>query len=220
MKKIFIGNNIVFLSSVKDAKAVTIEDRKIHRMDLLLPFISKKDLLGKVTSIEQSVVEEVILFIHDPVKELERAFFSLYKPVEAAGGAVFNDEERLLMIFRRGKWDLPKGKADQKETMKKAARREISEETGIGQLKITSQIKFLNGKQDCTYHTYNQNGKRILKSTHWYIFSSNDKRTLIPQQEEGIEKVAWCSKRQVQEHLTNSYHSIEEVVREAMKGSK
>jgi len=186
-------------------------------MDLVLPFVNKKDLAQKIVAIEQSPVEEVIVFIHDSVNELEKAFFSLYKPIQAAGGAVFNEKSRLLMIFRKGKWDLPKGKVDKGETLRKAALREIREETGIGQLKIVSAIEFLKRKQDCTYHTYNQNGKRIIKSTYWFNVISHDNSLLVPQHDEGIEKVEWCSKVQIEEHLKNSYHSIEEVVREAMK---
>jgi len=29
--------------------------------------------------------------------------------MQAAGGLITNDKDEVLMIFRRGKWDLPKG---------------------------------------------------------------------------------------------------------------
>ena len=32
--------------------------------------------------------------------------------ITAAGGLVFNQNDELLMIYRRGKWDLPKGKLE------------------------------------------------------------------------------------------------------------
>jgi len=47
-----------------------------------------------------------------------------------AGGLVTNENNELLMIFRRGKWDLPKGKADEGETVEACALREVEEETG------------------------------------------------------------------------------------------
>ena len=50
----------------------------------------------------------------------------------AAGGLVTNENNELLMIFRRGKWDLPKGKLDKGETIEECAIREVEEETGIG----------------------------------------------------------------------------------------
>ena len=43
---------------------------------------------------------------------------------------------KLLMIFRRGKWDLPKGKLDKGETFERCAVREIEEETGFRNLKL------------------------------------------------------------------------------------
>jgi len=42
------------------------------------------------------------------------------RKIIAAGGLVTNENNELLMIFRRGKWDLPKGKADEGETVKHA----------------------------------------------------------------------------------------------------
>jgi 8-oxo-dGTP pyrophosphatase MutT (NUDIX family) len=37
------------------------------------------------------------------------------KTIVAAGGLVFNENKELLMIYRRSKWDLPKGKLDEGE---------------------------------------------------------------------------------------------------------
>ena len=51
--------------------------------------------------------------------------------IEAAGGVVYNDEEKILLIKRFGKWDLPKGKIERIETPKHAAMREVCEETGV-----------------------------------------------------------------------------------------
>ena len=41
-----------------------------------------------------------------------------------------------LLIYRRGKWDLPKGKLDYEESPEQAGVREVEEECGIGQLKL------------------------------------------------------------------------------------
>jgi hypothetical protein len=32
--------------------------------------------------------------------------------IQAGGGLVLNEQNELLFIFRRGSWDLPKGKVD------------------------------------------------------------------------------------------------------------
>jgi len=49
----------------------------------------------------------------------------VFKTVPAGGGLVLNDKEQILFIFRRGSWDLPKGKIDSGETKKEAAIREV-----------------------------------------------------------------------------------------------
>jgi len=51
------------------------------------------------------------------------------------------------MIFRRGKWDLPKGKLDKGETLEQCAVREVREETGLKKIKLQSPLM-------TTYHTY------------------------------------------------------------------
>ncbi|QQS63451.1 MAG: NUDIX domain-containing protein [Chitinophagaceae bacterium] len=58
-------------------------------------------------------------------------FFRNFKIVEAAGGIVQNENKEILFIYRRNKWDLPKGKIEKKELPENAAAREIEEETGI-----------------------------------------------------------------------------------------
>ena len=53
------------------------------------------------------------------------------KSIIAAGGIVMNKNNEVLLIHRRGKWDLPKGKLDCGETIEDTAVREVSEEVGI-----------------------------------------------------------------------------------------
>lgn len=53
------------------------------------------------------------------------------KFILAAGGLVKNTEDQWLLIFRLGKWDLPKGKLENGETPEAAALREVEEECGI-----------------------------------------------------------------------------------------
>ena len=54
----------------------------------------------------------------------------------AAGGLVTNKHNELLMIFRRAKWDLPKGKLDEGESIEACAVREVEEETGIKNISL------------------------------------------------------------------------------------
>jgi len=141
-------------------------------------------------------------------------FLAYYQIVEAAGGIVLSKEGKVLMMFRKGKWDLPKGKIDPGETVKQAARREVIEETGILKVKIGRRIKFHNDNQDCTYHSYWLNGKRTMKMTHWFRMKSSDKHPLTPQLDEGITEVGWYSMKQIQRNLENSYRSVRWVLEE------
>ena len=149
-------------------------------------------------------------FIARPMDPIE-VLISLkkrYKYIEAAGGLVLNDKGKVLMIHRLGVWDLPKGKLDKGETLRKAAIREIEEECGIGKLKIIKQLP-------PTYHIYTLNGKRILKKTFWFKMTSSDTKKPIPQIEENIDEVCWMSKTKLKRlNPKNTYRSILDVLSE------
>jgi 8-oxo-dGTP pyrophosphatase MutT (NUDIX family) len=117
-------------------------------------------------------------------EQLVADFFSNFQLIEAAGGVVTNEVGKVLVIFRRGSWDLPKGKIDAGETPEEAAVREVEEETGLQQLNLTSAITQ-------TYHTYRDGkNRRILKRTYWYKMNTHQ-QPLIPQTEEDIEIAEW-----------------------------
>ena len=58
-----------------------------------------------------------IVFISDNVSSLFISFKKHFKNITAAGGLVLNEKNQILMIFRRSKWDLPKGKIEKDETI-------------------------------------------------------------------------------------------------------
>lgn len=131
-----------------------------------------------------------------------------YKIIEAAGGLVRNEKKEILFIFRKGKWDLPKGKIDKNEKVKSAAKREVKEECGIKGLKITDELA-------TTYHIYELYGKQILKKTYWFKMTTDFKGILTPQMEEDITDVKWIKKKDVPEVLKNTYPAIVEVCKSA-----
>ena len=71
-----------------------------------------------------------IRLIDDNEEVLLKKFLRLLPNIVAGGGKVINSDGKILFIFRNGKWDLPKGKAEQKETIDQTALREVEEETG------------------------------------------------------------------------------------------
>ena len=129
------------------------------------------------------------------------SFCKDYKIIYASGGVVLNDNNELLMIYRNGVWDLPKGKNENNESNKCCALREVREECGINTLSVTKYLKE-------TYHTYQFENEKILKITSWFLMFSNRSETLYPQKEEGISKVKWIKKKDLQKVLKNSYANI------------
>jgi len=123
--------------------------------------------------------------------------------IKAAGGIVRNKEisDSILMIFRLGKWDSPKGKTDPGEQPEAAAIREVEEECGVSKLKI-------EGKAEDTWHLYEHKGKVVIKHTHWYHMSTNDTSVPVPQTDEGIDEVKWVKKKELSVLLPQSYASI------------
>ena len=135
------------------------------------------------------------------IEENWQDFCSKFIIIEASGGLVFNKDEQILMIFRNGKWDLPKGKLEEGESIENCAIREVEEECGISNLQITEKLTD-------TYHIYKHKGKKILKRTFWFKMKSNFDGDLISQTEEGIMKVVWVERHEIQKKLKNSYGNI------------
>ncbi|MBQ2419315.1 MAG: NUDIX domain-containing protein [Alistipes sp.] len=133
-------------------------------------------------------------------------FASRFVAVEAAGGIVENELGEMLLIYRRERWDLPKGHIDAGEDALSAAIREIAEETGVVGLNFVAQI-------GNTLHAYNVYGKWELKLTHWFAFSCHSSST-TPQTDEDIVLAVWADREKRIECMTNSYPTIREIVYE------
>jgi 8-oxo-dGTP pyrophosphatase MutT (NUDIX family) len=141
-----------------------------------------------------------VAFVVDDKEAIEEQIKSYYKVVKAAGGVVFNHENKILMMHRLGKWDLPKGKRDDDEKSKDTAIREVAEECNI---------TVVLGEKICTtWHTYAMNGSKILKRTKWYRMNCVDDSEMRPQLEEDIDELQWMDDKQIQKALINSYSSI------------
>lgn len=141
----------------------------------------------------------------DYKKTCEKLSKKHFKVIVAAGGLIEN-EGKILFIFRNGKWDLPKGKAEKGESAEETALREVFEECGV-KVKINSLLANI-------WHTYPHKNKEILKCTIWYKMQSLDNSEQSPQHEEGIEKIEWLSLEQIPEKIyPNTYASIIETLK-------
>jgi 8-oxo-dGTP pyrophosphatase MutT (NUDIX family) len=137
---------------------------------------------------------------------LQTALNTLFTPLDAAGGIVYNEDDAILMIFRRGKWDLPKGKLDDGEQIDECALREVREETGLQNL-------ILGEKITDTYHIYAQNNEQMLKRTAWYKMKGLLTDPLLPQKEENILEARWVAEADLTPIAARTYEAIREVLR-------
>jgi 8-oxo-dGTP pyrophosphatase MutT (NUDIX family) len=148
------------------------------------------------------------IFYHNDLQALRKAFWKKFILVRAGGGLVENENKQALFIFRRGKWDLPKGKLDKGETIEACALREVKEETGIASVQL--QEFLLN-----TYHVYDENGKHILKESSWYRMKAGSHQTLAPQLEEQITELRWVTEKEMSALMKNTFPLIADILTSA-----
>ena len=159
-----------------------------------------EQLRNLVKSIAASEKTEVYIWSSD-LSKLWQSFKSIFRIIDAAGGAIKNTEGDLLMIYRYGHWDLPKGKIELGESKEEGALREVMEECGVDEPDIT-------GVLPTTYHYYELEGEPILKRSFWFAMSLDKNSPLKPQLEEDISQVIWCDSAKVEELKDQSYGNI------------
>jgi 8-oxo-dGTP pyrophosphatase MutT (NUDIX family) len=171
---------------------------------IMLNHYNQASLLQATYNLENTPARAVIV-LTNKVEEAFRLFQSFFVPVQTGGGLIENEKGEFLFIFRRKKWDLPKGKLDDGETIEECALREVQEETGLAQVKIE---KFMLH----TWHSYHERGQRILKQGSWYYMTCTSGENLVPQTEEDIEEVIWLPKAEWAIVLQNTFQSIKDVL--------
>jgi len=187
---------------VKDVAIIVTSNKDLYP-DYEVFSLKNVNLLKVIKKIEKGKLDKVLLYSKSERKLLKRLHKKL-PLVKAGGGLVINNENNFLFIHRNGKWDLPKGKANRFERMKKTAKREVKEETGAKQLKIVEKL----GR---TYHVFNRKSSLKLKLTHWYLMETSYTGKLIPQLDEGIDKAVWLNKDMAELALQSSYSNIKEL---------
>jgi len=186
MYKVFIKESLLILSDTYREGAID--------------FLGTEQLRNLVKSIAASEKTEVYIWSSD-LSKLWQSFKSIFRIIDAAGGAIKNTEGDLLMIYRYGHWDLPKGKIELGESKEEGALREVMEECGVDEPDIT-------GVLPTTYHYYELEGEPILKRSFWFAMSLDKNSPLKPQLEEDISQVIWCDSAKVEELKDQSYGNI------------
>ncbi len=189
MYKVFVNDKPLFLTN-----------QTFKETDFKLFLLESVDIKQVIVKLYQNKIQKAYLY-HPDEKEILKTLKTKLPVQKAGGGLVYNKKNEVLMIFRNGKWDLPKGGIEKGEEVEQTALREVTEETGVTGLVI-------NEKLQKTYHIFKRNGRYKLKITHWFEMRTNFTGMPIGQIDEGIEKVAWMNETQVKEALKNSYENI------------
>lgn len=201
---IYFEDKPVFLC---DEITPEINEYRHHPDAVFIDELSTSSINSLLHEIKKPRFHAAIFFNKDFMR-LKSGFFKHFELIKAGGGLVKNKRGEILMIFRREKWDLPKGKLDEGETIEECAKREVEEETGLHHLTVISPLVL-------TYHTYNLFGKHNLKETHWYLMEADENEKLIPQTEEEISKIVWVKKEDLKKYLSNTFPTIEIVLKNA-----
>lgn len=171
-------------------------------------FANEQEVNKWLDDFEKSNANEVIF----DETNVESAFHNFRKNlinINAAGGVVIRGNT-LLFIFRNGKWDLPKGKIEKKETPEIAALREVQEECGIQGHEIVKELP-------STYHVYRSPykknfGKWIFKETFWFAMNYSGEDNGIPELDENITKLRWFNTNNLDEVLANTYGNLKLII--------
>ncbi len=189
MYKVFVNDKPLFLTN------------EIHKeTDFQMFLLESVDIEQLIVKMFNNKIQKAYLYYPNE-KEILQKIKEKIPVKKAGGGLVYNKKGEVLFIFRNGKWDLPKGGTEKFEEMVETAMREVEEETGVGKLKIIKKLQK-------TYHIFKRNGIYRLKITNWYEMFSSDDIIPIPQENEGIERVAWLNREQIKEALKNSFENI------------
>jgi len=148
-----------------------------------------------------------ILVIDDKPGEIMCKVLDTAEIIIAGGGIVFNENDELLMIHRRGKWDMPKGKIELNEKILDGAIREIKEETGV-------EIEHAEPKPITTYHTYIREGKKQIKQSEWFVMRAKTGQTkLTAQTEEFITEAKWIKREDIKDHQFGTFRLIWDLIK-------
>lgn len=197
--KIYYNDSYVLLSSQagqsnKNFAKVFVSEKETQEF-----FRNPAPLFDGITNVDVLVVTQQPL-------ELISVLMQSTQLVVAGGGIVWNEHDELLMIYRRGKWDLPKGKIELREKIIEGAEREVEEETGV-------EIESVKPEAILTYHAYKLKGNNCLKETSWFEMKAKpNQKKPVAQTEEDIEEVRWVKRSDLKNYFDECYPLIRDLI--------
>ena len=144
MYKVYIEDNVVVFSvrPVGDPSFVTFRPAAGEPL-------SVTKLLQKVQNSKRLAV------VSDDIEQVFADFRASQRFIEAGGGVTADPQGNLLLIFRNGRWDLPKGKLEPGERIEDCAVREVGDTSIIywGQIYVVllddyRMVKYLRRHPD------------------------------------------------------------------------
>ena len=149
--------------------------------------------------------EQTDTFVHEVGENaVVEALKTTFRMAPAAGGIVVKDG-KIVSIVRNGIPDLPKGHIEKGESPENAALREVTEETGIGNLQIVKALP-------SSWHCYQVGEEWRLKRTYWYLMESRETIQPKPQTEEGITEIKLIGNEDIEAFLKGTFRSISEIL--------
>ena len=190
MYKVFFNRKFVLLTT-------KIVDHDDETPFFYIKYTNQKQIISALKSKKTKGI-----YLYNATQDkLWKKLLKIFSLVEAAGGLVEHQSGKFLFIYRNDKWDLPKGRVEEKEILIDGAVREVMEETGVKDLIVKKNLNH-------TYHLFSRNGKYKLKKTYWYLMTTSYDGILQPQFDEGIVKAEWKTKEEIPHLMKNAYNNI------------
>ena len=130
----------------------------------------------------------------------------------SSGGVVIRRRdgrvEYLLVEDSYGRWALPKGKVESRESPEQAALREVREETGLSDLTIRAALPTVE------YVYTDPGGMLVFKIVHFFLIEAPPDAQPAPDRNE-IGDARWFDARGMLEHF--GYDNSQELLRRAIE---
>lgn len=216
MQTFFIQNKPLIIGSTDKNPSTPLTEPAYAQLPLLRE-PEQNALPSLLETLKEPGIPGYIILSEHP-EQLQAFLVSQFQHWQAAGGVVINPSGEVLLLFRRGKWDLPKGKTEAGESHEQTALREVTEETGLKNIQIVKKLIE-------TWHSYPLSvysdqskavpSKDILKQTFWYEMKFTGTELTVPQIEEDIVDIQWIKPENIQKYLRYSYPNLTLVFRAA-----
>ena len=126
----------------------------------------------------------------------------------SAGAVLFSRKtgstRYLLLRYPAGHWDLPKGNIEKGEQPIQTMKREVREETGIGEVKV------FDGFERKIEYNYMRGGRRIHKTVVFFLAEAGDDKVTISFEH---QEYGWFSYDEALRTVT--YSNAKRLIREA-----